>query len=120
MCINIMYLLQTAKSLPDNTISQIEQGVQASKCNLPHSFEVSEKQMENGKKKYCGAFIIADLCIARAEDAALKKTCKQKTYDQVGSILVIMVTCSCNLDPLLYEPCCEKTSFLHMRKQRRR
>ena len=84
MCyIYIIFILQTTPNLPESKISQLEQGIQASKCNLPHSFECTEERGADGERKFVGAIMFGDLCIARGEDEKFKKQCKEATYNKV-------------------------------------
>ena len=80
---------QTTENLPDNPISIVEQGIQASKCGLPHTFECVEERVKEDEKKYVGAFMLGEHCVARAEDN-MKKQCKQETYQQVSLTRVLL------------------------------
>lgn len=80
--------LKTTPNLPESKISQLEQGIQASKCNLPHSFECTEERGADGERKFVGAIMFGDLCIARGEDEKFKKQCKEATYNKAVEALL--------------------------------
>ncbi|KAK3607126.1 hypothetical protein CHS0354_036065 [Potamilus streckersoni] len=73
--------IQSAKNLPENVISLVEQAITASHCNLKHKYEVDETRMPSGRFFFRGALKFEDVVIARGKGFKKKET-KTDTYSQ--------------------------------------